>query len=115
MVRFMRTKRDAFHSLLAKFRAASIFSSEKRISFPGLLPVASAKRRASAPYLDMISSGSMPLPSDLDILRPCASRTRPWMNTVEKGFCPICSRPENIIRATQKKMISYPVTRTDVG
>ena len=27
--------------------------------------------------LEIISSGSIPLPSDLDILRPCASRTRP--------------------------------------
>ena len=77
MVRFMRTKRDAFQSLLAKLRAASIFSSEKRISFPGLFPVTRANLSASAPYLSMISSGSMPLPSDFDILRPCASRTRP--------------------------------------
>ena len=43
----------------------------------GLLPVARVKRSASAPYCSMISSGSMPLPRDLDIFRPCASRTMP--------------------------------------
>ena len=35
------------------------------MSFPGLLPVTSVKRSASAPYWSMTSSGSMPLPSDL--------------------------------------------------
>ena len=104
--RFIRTKRAAFQILLAKFREASTFSFEKRISFPGLFPVASVKRSASAPYLSMISKGSMPLPSDLDILRPCASRTRPWKSTVWKGALPVCSSPEKIIRATQKKMMS---------
>ena len=73
------------------------------------------KRRASAPYLSAISRGSMPLPRDLDIFRPLSSRTRPWMSTFSKGYFPICSQPEKIIRATQKKMMSYPVTRTEVG
>ena len=70
IVRFIRTNLAAFHSLFAKLRAASIFSSEKRISFPGLFPVARANLRASAPYLSMISSGSMPLPRDFDIFLP---------------------------------------------
>ena len=104
--RFIITKRAAFHSLFAKLRAASIFSSEKRISFPGLLPVARAKRSASAPYLSMISSGSMPLPSDLDIFLPCASRTRPWISTVSNGILPVYSSEEKIILETQKVMIS---------
>ena len=79
MVRFIWIKRDAFQILLQKLRDACTRSSEKRISFPGLLPVARVKRSASAPYWSITSSGSMPLPSDLDILRPCASRTRPWI------------------------------------
>ena len=64
------------------------------------------KRRASQPYWSIMSSGSMPLPRLLDILRPLSSRTRPWMNTVWKGGLPVCSQPEKIIRATQKKMMS---------
>ena len=76
------------------------------MSFPGLTPMTSEKRSASAPYWSMISSGSTPLPSDLLILRPCASRTRPWISTVWKGGLPICSMPEKIMRATQKKMMS---------
>ena len=48
----------------------------------------------------------MPLPRDLDIFRPWSSRTRPWMNTVWKGVFFVCSQPEKIIRATQKKMMS---------
>ncbi len=74
---FMRMKRAAFQILLAKLRLACTFSLEKRMSFPGLLPVASMNRSASAPYSPMILSGSIPLPSDLLILRPCSSRTRP--------------------------------------
>ena len=101
--------------MFVKFLAASIFSSEKRISFPGELPVASAKRSASAPYFSMISIGSMPLPSDFDIFLPSASRTRPWMNTVENGSFPVCSIDENIILDTQNEIMSYPVTSTSVG
>ena len=76
------------------------------MSLPGALPVMRLKRRASAPYFSAISSGSMPLPRDLDILRPLSSRTRPWMSTVWKGGLPVWAQPEKIIRATQKKMMS---------
>ena len=48
----------------------------------------------------------MPLPRLLDIFRPLSSRTRPWIRTFSKGYLPICSQPEKIIRATQKKMMS---------
>ena len=74
---FIRIKRAAFQILFAKLREAATFSSEKRMSFPGLLPVTSVKRSASAPYSAIISSGSTPLPSDFDIFLPCASRIRP--------------------------------------
>ena len=113
--RFIITNLAAFQTLFAKLREASKRSSEMRISFPGELPVARVNRSASAPYLDMTSSGSIPLPSDLDIFLPSASRTSPWMTTSEKGFLPVCLSPENIMRDTQNVMISYPVTSALVG
>ena len=73
------------------------------------------KRSASAPNWSIISMGSIPLPSDLDIFRPWLSRTRPWIKTVRNGSSSICSIPEKIILATQKKIMSYPVTITVVG
>ena len=76
------------------------------MSFPGELPVTRLKRRASAPYCSAITRGSMPLPRDLLILRPFSSRMMPWMKTVWKGGFLVCSQPEKIIRATQKKMMS---------
>ena len=83
--RFISTKRLAFQILLAKLRKDSIFSSDMRMSLPGATPMTSEKRSASAPYLSMTSMGSMPLPSDLDILRPCASRTRPCISATLNG------------------------------
>ena len=47
--RFISTKRAAFHSLLAKLRLALTFSSEKRMSLPGVEPTTSVRRSASAP------------------------------------------------------------------
>ena len=64
------------------------------------------RRSASAPYFSMTSSGSMPLPRDLDIFRPWESRTRPWISTVWNGTLPVCSRAEKTMRMTQKKMMS---------
>ena len=104
--RFMSTKRLAFQILLAKLRADSTLSVEKRMSLPGETPITSEVRSASAPYWSMISSGSTPLPSDLLILRPCASRTRPCISATLNGHLPVCSRPENTMRASQKKMMS---------
>ena len=103
---FMRTKRAAFHTLLMKLREASTLASVKRVSLPGATPVRSERRKESAPYLSMTSSGSMPLPRDLLILRPCSSRTSPWMSTSWKGTLPVCSMPENIMRITQNGMMS---------
>src|SRR5699024_2241945 len=84
-------------------------------SCPGVEPVARKYLSASAPYLSMTSIGSTPLPNDFDILRFCSSRTSPCSKTSSKGFSPVCSSEEKIILATQKKMISYPLTRTFVG
>ena len=85
------------------------------MSLPGAFPVIRVMRRASAPYLSTTSSGSIPLPRDLLIFRPWESLTSPWISTVWKGTVPVCSRAENTILTTQKKMISYPVTSTSVG
>ena len=49
------------------------------------MPATIVHRSASAPYRLTTSSGSMPLPSDLDILRCCVSRTMPCRNTVWNG------------------------------
>ena len=40
---------------------------------------------------------------------------RPWMYTARNGTSPVNLRPIMIIRATQKKMMSKPVTSTEVG
>ena len=57
----------------------------------------------------------MTLPLDFDIFFPSASRTRALMKTRLKGTSPMKWRPCIIIRATQKKMMSKPVTRVWVG
>ena len=106
---------DAFHSLLAKFLEFSSLPGMNLMSLPGVLPVHSMNLRASAPTWSIISRGSMPLPRDLLILRPCSSLTRPWRNTYSNGASPVTSRAEKAILMTQKKSMSYPVTITDVG
>src|SRR5690606_36160069 len=85
------------------------------MSLPMATPLTREILSASAPYLSMTSKGSMPLPKLLDIFLPKASLTSPWMSTYRKGGCFMNSMDEKIIRATQKKMMSYPVTRMSVG
>ena len=109
------TNRAAFHSLLAKFLDAWRRPGLRRVSLPGALPVVRAKRRASAPYSLIASTGSSTLPLVLLILAPCSSRTRPWRYTVPKGASPMFSMPIITMRATQKKRMSYPVSMTVVG
>ena len=104
--RFIMINLAAFHILLAKFLEDFTLSSINLISFPGALPVASINLRASAPYWSMITSGSIPLPRDLDIFLPCESLTRPWIRTVSNGFCFMFSMPATIILDTQNGMIS---------
>ena len=55
------------------------------------------------------------MPLDFDILAPAASRTRALKNTFLNGTSPVKWMPIIIIRATQKKMMSKPVTRSLVG
>ena len=56
----------------------TIFSSLKRTSWL-LLMSSRAKRVASAPYLSIISSGSMPVPRLLLMRRPSAAWITEWM------------------------------------
>jgi hypothetical protein len=76
---------------------------------------ASVKRSASAPYLAVTSRGSITFPFVFDIFSPFSSRTIACRNTVLKGTSPMKWRPIIIIRATQKKMMSKPVSITAVG
>ena len=57
----------------------------------------------------------MVLPFDFDIFCPSASRTMALMYTSRKGTLPVKCSVIMIIRATQKKMMSKPVTSTDEG
>ena len=92
--------------------------------------VASAMRGASSGFMSpevrlttsdsrsmpsMRSRGSRMFPRDFDIFSPSASSTSPWMYTSSNGTSSMNSTPIMIIRATQKKMMSKPVTRTLVG
>ena len=55
---------------------------------------AAQKKLASqdaAPYFEMTSNGSIPLPSDFDIFLPRLSLISPWIITVWKGHFPVCS------------------------
>ncbi len=57
----------------------------------------------------------MTFPFVFDIFWPRSSRTRPWRKTSRKGTRPSNQTPAMIIRATQKKRMSKPVTMTSVG
>ena len=89
--------------MFAKFRAPSIDSTDSGMSCcPPLAERTSEKRTASAPKRSTISIGSITLPSDFDIFRPCASRTSPWITALRYGMSPVSEMPDMIIRATQR-------------
>ena len=67
----------AFHSLLTKLRLDSTFPLPRLISFPGVLLLARAKRRASTPYSLIASVGLITFPRSLLIFSPCSSRINP--------------------------------------
>ncbi|SKX96031.1 Uncharacterised protein [Mycobacteroides abscessus subsp. abscessus] len=75
----------ALYSLVAKLRDDCAWSSPTEMSDPGFAPRASVNRSASAPKRSTQSRGSMPLPRDFDILRPCSSRTSPCRNRLWNG------------------------------
>ena len=105
----------AFHILFAKFDACSSFSGIYLMSFPIVVPDNTENLKLSAPYSSITSIGSTPLPNVFDIFLPWLSRTIPCINTSLNGFSFIAYNPENTILATQKNIISYPVTNTFVG
>ena len=84
-----------FQSFVAKLRPGandfSRSSGSSSTSTPMPMPAIIVQRSASAPNLATTSSGSMPLPSDLDILRCCMSRTVPCRYTVWNGARPMNS------------------------
>ena len=109
------TKRKAFQTLLAKKEPCAHKSSSKSRSFPAGAVINMPTRTPSAPYCAMRSNGSGLLPNCLDILRRFLSRTIPVKYTSLKGRLPLNSYPAIIIRATQKKIMSCPVTKVLVG
>jgi len=62
--------------------------------------------RTASEMPEITSSGSMTLPRDLLILRPCASRTIECRYTCLNGSWPVSSRPIMTMRATQKNRMS---------
>ena len=82
-----------FQSLVAKLRpGANDFSrsvGSSITSTPSPIPCRRVNRMASAPNCATTSSGSIPFPSDLDILRCSMSRTVPVRYTVWKGERPM--------------------------
>ena len=113
------TKRPIFQSLFANSLAFCSLPSESWLSAPADTPFTSAKRSVSAPISSITPTGLSTLPFDFDIFseRPCApeTRTRPWRYTDVKGTSPMFSMPIMIMRATQKKMMSWPVSSTEPG
>jgi len=57
----------------------------------------------------------MTFPLVFDIFSPFSSRTIAWRYTVRKGTSPMKCSPIIIMRATQKKMMSCPVSITALG
>ena len=67
------------------------------------------------PMPSIRSIGSSTLPFDLLIFWPSESRTRPVTYTSRNGTLPVKCSDIITMRATQKKMMSKPVTSTEVG
>src|SRR5579871_1771209 len=112
------TNFNAFQILLLKFLPCSRLASSNNKSFPAGEEIIIPKRTASAPYLSISSNKSGELPRLLLIFLPCLSRTIPVKYTSLNGFFSsdlTNSNPAMIILATQKKIISCPVTNTEVG
>ena len=73
------------------------------------------KRTASAPNSSHISSGSTTFPFVFDIFCALLVADEAVEDDVGNGARPSNQQPAMIIRATQKKRMSKPVTRTVVG
>ena len=77
---------------------------------------ASVKRRRVGAVLSMTPTGSITLPFDFDILAPLHHEPNGGCKRRRNGTAPFekCS-PIIIMRATQKKIMSKPVTNVPVG
>src|SRR3989344_9222333 len=95
-----------FHNLFANFLPASRCSSLNWMSCRPLFCHIRPNRVASAPYFSTSSSGSMPVPSDLDMRLPSLARTDGLLYTAVKGAVPVNASPDKIIRLTQRLMLS---------
>ena len=104
--------RKAFHILLANPLPCWHSASSKRRSLPAEEDRSKPTRTPSAPKSLISFNASGEFPKDFDIFRRSLSRTNPVRYTFEKGFSPLNSYPAIIIRATQKKRISGPVTKS---
>ncbi len=96
------------NSLRVRF---SIFSA----SFGFINPVVRFFTSSSMPIPSIRSIGSSTLPLDLDIFCPSASRISPCTYTSLNGILPVMCLVIITMRATQKKMMSKPVTSTEDG
>ncbi|OQA84561.1 MAG: hypothetical protein BWY28_02883 [bacterium ADurb.Bin236] len=111
----IRMNLAVFHNLLQNPAPILNLSADTFTSCPIEPRYRKVNLIASAPNSSMISIGSITLPELLLIFFPVSSLISPCMNTSPKGTSPPNFSPKNIILATQKKMMSNPVTRTDVG
>src|SRR5258708_233482 len=85
------------------------------MSVPGAAIDARQNRIASVPYCWFNATGSSPVPLDFDIFSPLAVRTSECKYTARKGTLRVKCNPIMIIRATQKKRMSYAVISKLVG
>ena len=83
--------------------------------FGFIKPVVRFFNKSSREMPSIKSIGSRTLPFDLLIFWPSASRINPWTYTCLKGIRFVTYFVIITIRATQKKIISKPVTRTEEG
>ena len=98
-----------------KFRPTSSRLDENNTSNPcGAISIV-PKRTASVPYFSNRSNGSGEFPNDLLNFLPFSSRRILVKYTSLKGTLSMNSYPDIIIRATQKNMMSGPVTKDAVG
>ncbi len=83
--------------------------------FGFIRPVVRFLSKSSSVMPSIRSIGSSTLPLDLDIFCPSASRIRPCTYTSLNGIFPVMCFVIITMRATQKKMMSKPVTSTVDG
>src|SRR3989338_11320537 len=71
------------------------------------------RRRISAPRLSFTSCGATTLPSDLDILRPFSSTTKPWVSSSLYGAWPSMAAPVSKDEWNQPRCWSEPSRRSE--